>query len=255
MREYPDKVVINGEVFHFEKVLKDDFFSVNLLYKNQLNVRYVLKLSDFRFVLGRMLRPLAVLISRREYEIYTKLEGIEGIPALGLRFGRRGYFHMYVEGKTLHEMKPGDPIPEDFFIRLMAIISQVHERRIFYLDLHKRGNIICGKDMKPYLIDFQVSLYFRKRNGIGGWISDRIFKSLIREDIYHFYRHKMDFQTHLMTPEEWLLATTRTRFNKVISRFLGRPYRKVKRLIYPSGSNEIIWYKWKKMKDQSKRMP
>jgi hypothetical protein len=255
MREYPDKVVINGETFHFEKVLKDDFFSVNVLYKNQSNVRYVLKLSDFRFLLGPILRPLATFFSRREYKIYKRLEGIDGIPALGPTFGRRGYFHRYIEGKTLHEMVPGNPFPETFFPKLMALISQIHERRVFYLDMNKRGNIIYGEDMQPYLIDFQVSLYFKKRNGLRGRISDRIFKGLIREDIYHFYKHKMDFQTHLMTPEEWLLATTRTTFNEVIHRCLGNPYRKTKRLIYPSGSNEIIWYKWKKMKDQSKRMP
>jgi hypothetical protein len=253
--KYPEKVVISGEVFHYEKVLKDDFFSVNVLYKNQLNVRYVLKLSDFRFVLGLLLRPLAILFSRREYKIYKMLEGIEGIPPLGPRFGRSGYFHRYIEGKTLHEMKPGDPFPEDFFPKLMTIISQLHERRIFYLDLNKRGNIICGEDGRPYLIDFQVSLYFKKRKGFGGRISDLIFKGLIREDIYHFYKHKKNFQKHLLTPEELIIATTRTPLNHVINRYLGTPYRKVKRLIYPHGSNEIIWYRWKKMKDRSKRMP
>ena len=107
MRGYPEKIAINGEDFHFEKILKDDFFSVNVLYKNQFDVRYVLKLSDFRFVLGTLLRPLAMFFSWREYRIYKRLEGIEGIPALGPRFGRRGYFHRYIEGKTLHELEKG----------------------------------------------------------------------------------------------------------------------------------------------------
>ena len=83
MRGYPEKIVINGESFNFEKILKDDFFSVNVLYRNEFDVRYVLKLSDFRFVLGILLRPLAMFFSWREYRIYRMLEGIEGIPALG----------------------------------------------------------------------------------------------------------------------------------------------------------------------------
>ena len=254
MRAYPEKVFIQGKAFYFEKILKDDFFSMNVLYKDSEGVRYVLKLSDFRFFMGSLLRPLAMFFSRREYKLYRMLEGIEGIPALGPRFGRRGYLHKYIEGRTLHEMERGGSLPDDFFPRLRNIISQVHERRIFYLDLNKRGNIILGEDMRPYLIDFQISLFIGQRRGLAGLIADRVFKWLIREDIYHLYKHKRHFQPHLMTGEELALAT-RTPFNDWLNRYVGTPYRKVKRLIYPHGSNEIVWYKWKKMKDRSKRMP
>jgi hypothetical protein len=254
MRAYPEMISIKGEAFYFEKILKDDFFSVNVLYKNPDGVRYVLKLSDFRFLLGSLLKPLAMFFSWREYKIYKMLEGIEGIPPLGPRFGMRGYFHRYVEGKTLHEMEQGGSLPDDFFAKLGRIISQVHERRVFYLDLNKLGNIILGEDMQPYLIDYQICLFIRKRSGILGLIADRVFKGLIREDIYHLYKHKRHFQPHLMTEQELALAK-RTGFNEALNRYVGTPYRKVKRLIYPHGSNEIVWYKWKKMKDRSKRMP
>jgi serine/threonine protein kinase len=254
MRAYPEKMSIKGETFYFEKILKDDFFSVNVLYRNPEGVRYVLKLSDFRFFLGSLLKPLAMFFSWREYKIYKMLEDIEGIPPLGPRFGRRGYFHKYIEGKTLHDMEQGGTVPDDFFGKLKSIISQLHDRRIFYLDLNKRGNIIIGEDMQPYLIDFQISLFIRKKRGLAGLIADGVFNRLIREDIYHLYKHKRHFQPQLMTDEELGFAT-RTRFNEALNRYLGTPYRKVKRLIYPHGSNEIVWYKWKKMKDRSKRMP
>jgi hypothetical protein len=254
MRGHPGKVFIQGEAFYFEKILKDDFFSVNVLYKNPEGTRYVLKLSDFRFFLGILLRPLAMFFSWREYRIYRLLEGIEGIPTLGPRLGKRGYLHRYIEGRTLHELEKGGSLPDDFFPKLEKIISKVHERRIFYLDLNKRGNIILGEDMKPYLIDFQISLFIRKRRGLAGLISDRVFNGLIREDIYHLYKHKRHFQPHMMTDEELALAR-RTGFNEWLNRYVGSPYRKVKRLIYPHGSNEIVWFKWKKMKDQSRRMP
>ncbi|MBF0457426.1 MAG: hypothetical protein HQK99_05985 [Nitrospirae bacterium] len=249
---YPSQVEINGEVFMYEKILKDDFFSVNVLYKNGGGVRYVLKLSDFRFIFGILLRPLAMFFSRREYGIYKKVDGIEGVPPLGPRFGMRGYFHRFAEGTTLHEF--GGTLPEDFFDGLMTIIKQLHQRRIFYLDLNKLGNIIVGEDSRPYLIDFQVSIYFRPLPWILGIISGRIFDSLIREDIYHIYKHKKRFQPQLMTAHELSLAR-RTGFNSWYNRLWGAPYRKIKRLIYPSGSNEIIWYKWKKMKNKDKRMP
>jgi len=255
MRAWPQEVAINDSVFTFEKILKDDFFSVNVLYRNQDDVRYVLKLSDFRFIFGVLLRPLAVLFSRREYTIYRMVADIEGVPALGPRHGLRGYFHEYVEGKTLHEIaNEGRTLPEDFFEKLMAVLARLHERRIFYLDLNKSGNIILGDDQKPYLIDFQICLHIKKRSGLVGLWSDRLLAFLIREDIYHLYKHKRYFQPHLMTPEELALAT-RTRFNVRLKRYVGEPYRAIKRLIYPHGSNEIIWYRWRKLKDKSSRMP
>jgi len=35
MRAYPEKIFIQGKAFYYEKILKDDFFSVNVLYKNR----------------------------------------------------------------------------------------------------------------------------------------------------------------------------------------------------------------------------
>jgi hypothetical protein len=254
MRSYPEHVTIDNELFHFEKILKEDFFSINALYKNPHGVRYVLKVSGFNFIFGSLLRPLAFFFSWREYKIYQMIKDIDGIPALGPRCGWSGYFHRFIEGKTLHELEEGFVLPDDFFDKLMAIIEQLHARRIFYLDLNKRGNIIVGDDLKPYLIDFQISLFFKKRSGPWGRLSDRLFNFLIREDIYHVFKHKRHFQPQLTTPRESDLAT-RTHFNVTLNRYFGTPYRKLKRLIYPSGSNEIIWYKWKKMKDKSRRMP
>ncbi|MBF0465413.1 MAG: hypothetical protein HQK88_16765 [Nitrospirae bacterium] len=253
MRETPESITIGGEEFFYEKILKDDFFSVNVLYKSESGRRYVIKLSDFRFIFGVFLRPLAQFFSRREYRIYEKVKDISGVPALGPRFGKRGYFHFFVEGITLHEYK--GILPDDFFNNLKEIIDEVHRRRIFYLDLNKLGNIIVGTDNKPYLIDFQVSIYFKPIKWfLVGRVIDWIFNKLIREDIYHLYKHKKRFRPDLITPEE-LSFTKRTGFNKWYNMLFGQPYRKVKRMIYPSGSNEIIWYKWRKVKDKSKTMP
>ncbi len=254
LRAYPMQATIHGETYHYERILKDDFFSVNVLYKNDRGQRYVLKLSDFRFILGLLFRPLAMLMSRHEYKIYSMLADLEGVPELGPRYGLRGYYHGFVEGKTLHELPKGTPLPEDFFDRLQALIAKLHARRIFYLDLNKQGNIILGDDGRPYLIDYQICMHFKPRQGWLGRRLDRIFRHLIQEDIYHLYKHKKRFQPERISQEE-LKLTQRSSLAKKYDRFFGRPYRKIKRLIYPSGSNEIIWYKWKKMKDQVKRMP
>jgi len=246
VRKTPEYVDIEDNAYYFEKVLKEDFFSVNVLYKNAEGVRYVLKLSDFRFIGGFLFRPFASLMSWREYRMYKRVADMEGVPGLGPRFGLRGYFHRYVEGKTLFECGyDGSCIPDDFFDKLLDILRELHRRRIFYMDFNKRGNIIKGDDGNPYLIDFQVSLYFKKRGGHVGKLCDRFFEYLIREDYYHFVKHKHRFKTHLVTEEENLMGR-RSGLNAAYENLFGTSYRKVKRLIYPSGSNETIWYKWNK---------
>lgn len=77
-------------MFAFERILKEGFFSVNVLYKNQDGVRYVLKLSAFRSLFGVLLRPIAALVSLPEYRMYQMVADLEGIPALGSRHGLRG---------------------------------------------------------------------------------------------------------------------------------------------------------------------
>ncbi|HBP87920.1 MAG TPA: hypothetical protein DD706_09510 [Nitrospiraceae bacterium] len=271
-RSYPSVVEIHGAEYGFERILKDDFFSVNVLYRNREKGRYVLKLSDFRFVLGWMFRPLAGWISRREYRIYQMVADLPGIPALGPRYGTRGYFHRFIEGHTLHEIERhlqeqfhvmmGDPaiahyetsLAPDFFDQLRGIVQAVHRRRIFYADLNKRGNIICSREGKPYLIDFQICLPVPIRQGCMGALTERIFQRLIREDLYHLYKHKKTFQPQVVSETEKRMAQ-RSNLNRRYGRYLWRPYIVLKRLIYPHGSNETIWYKWKKERDKTCRMP
>lgn len=254
---YPKTISIDGKNYEFEKILKEDFFSVNILYKSKVNNRYVLKISDFRFIFGFILRPLAAYFSKREYTIYKALNDLKYIPDVGPRYGKRGFFHTYIEGKTLHELSGLDILPDNFFDCLKDIIDELHRRRIFYLDLNKLGNIIVGHDMMPYLIDFQISIPFGSTSSTGSMadrIKNKIFFTLIKEDLYHVYKHKKRFQPFLMTEPE-LEAAKRTTFNRWYNRLFGHPYRKVKRLIYPKGSNEVIWYKWKKVKGKNSTMP
>ncbi len=254
MPTYPSQVDLQGKTYTFHSILKDDFFSLNVLYTHSAQEGYVLKLSDFRFIGGWILRPLAAWISRREYTMYQRVRDISGIPTLGPRLGRRGYFHRYIEGKTLWEYPNGKELPSDFFDQLSQILTEVHKRRIFYADLNKRGNIICSSAGKAYLIDFQICLFFKPRSGkVGEWV-DRILNSLKQEDRYHLLKHKKDLQPELLREEE-KAGAERSQLNQWYGRWIWRPYVKVKRLIYPHGSNETIWYKWKRQADQSPKIP
>jgi hypothetical protein len=253
-RVFPSDIVIAGELHRFENILKQDIFSINLLYRNQRGDGQVLKISELRVPFGFLLNPFSMLMSRREYRIYQKLAGIQGVPALGPRYGRRGFFHQYVKGVTLFELPKGRPLPEQFWNDLRAILERIHERRIVHLDFHKLGNIIQGEDGSAYILDFQISLPFDTRPGWIGARLNALFEFLKKEDHYHLYKHKRRFQREAMTEDELRLAQ-RSPVNEWFFRFIGEPYRKIKRLIYPKGSNETLWYKWKKGRGQDRQIP
>lgn len=251
---FPLDVTIAGEYYRFDKILKQELFSINLLYRNQRGGGQVLKISEFRLPFGVFLRPLARVMSRREHRVYQRVADIRGVPTLGPRFGSRGFFHQYVEGLTLFELPKGCPLPEPFWKQLRATLECIHQRRIVHLDLHKRGNIILGNDGSAYVLDFQISLLFEMRPGWIGKKLEALFEYLKQEDIYHLYKHKRRFQGDRMTEDELRLAQ-RSATNQRFFQFIGEPYRKIKRLIYPKGSNETIWYRRKKCRDQSRPIP
>jgi len=247
IRRYPQTIRLDGHSYEVEKILKEDFYSVNVLYRSSESARrYVLKLSGFRFIFGQILQPWSGLMNWREYQIYKQVVDIEGVPALGPRLGWNGYFHEYVEGKTLFEIKKDNGlVPETLFSDLRRVVDTLHERRIFYVDLNKLGNIIAGDDGKTYLIDYQISLPF-PRKGFLAWLTKPIFELLAQDDIYHLYKHKSYFQPEKMSQAEVQFAK-KSQLKLLFDNLLWKNFRSVKRFFYPHGSNEIIWYKWKKM--------
>ncbi|HMO37277.1 MAG TPA: hypothetical protein PKA06_14660, partial [Gemmatales bacterium] len=98
--------------------------------------------------------------------------------------------HAVARGYILgHPMKAQEQLPAAFFHKLHSILKQVHHRKIAYMDLHKRENVIVGMDGAPYLIDFQVS-YMLPR---GWWTRLTVLPILLKlfqqSDDYHCIKH------------------------------------------------------------------
>jgi len=249
-QEHPTEVVIDGALYRFERMLKSDGFSSNWLYRDDATGRrYVLKAGRFKFFFGPLLTPLAHALIHREYENYRALQGIEGIPRIGPWWGKAGFFHEFVEGQSLHDLGEKPALPQDFIEQLRALVDQLHARRLVHLDLNKRGNIILTPRGTPCIIDFQVSMRFPVQGRrTTSWV-EKLFNLLKAEDIYHVYKHKKRLQKELMTEEDKVRAE-RTDLGFHWLRWFARQYREVKRVIlYPKGSNETVWYKWRKQKD------
>lgn len=237
--------------YHFVRVLKADLFSSNILYERHGKLS-VLKRSRFRVFGGILLWPLAMLASRREYRFYGQAQDLPGVPRLGPRVGRTAFLHEYIPGATLRATPKKGAIGDGFFPQLREIIGALHRRRIFYFDLAKSDNIIVGEDGRPHLIDFQVCVRFPPADTLLGRLLNPLFELCRQEDLYHYCKLKRKWRGDQLTGEESARAR-RTTFGAFWWRWMSRPYLAVKRKIYPHGSDETIWWKWRRMQDRERR--
>jgi len=163
----PQTIQVGDHFFQREKIYKHDFFAVTALYKPQPPVnnhtkpfpkKIILKWSRSTSFCAFPLSWLGRWITRHELSILKRLQPLANIPRLIGPYKSHGLLYEYIEGVSL-DSKPA--IPDDFFDQLEEIIQAVHKQNIAYLDLNKKGNILLGKDNKPYLIDFQISWYYK----------------------------------------------------------------------------------------------
>ena len=112
-------------------------------------------------------KPLQLTIGRlfiaREARALARLQGIDGIVPKSCRLNPLMLAYPYIEGTPLRTLlKRRQSVPAEFFQDLERLVRQVHARDVAHLDLRNLGNILYGKDGRPYCIDFQSALSFRR---------------------------------------------------------------------------------------------
>ena len=99
----------------------------------------------------------------------------------------------------------------------------MHSRRVIYVDLHKRENIVVGLAGKPYLIDFQISLYWPR------WLPRwSLFELLRRSDEYHLMKHWSRCRPDQSGVDDRAFERQRPWWIRV-HRFFARPIRELRR--------------------------
>jgi hypothetical protein len=99
-------------------------------------------------------------MARREYRALNRLQGIDGIPQHPVVVDAEALAYLYFPGKTLRHVRAGE-LPDDFFVRLEQLVSQMHQRSMVHLDMRNQRNILLCADGRPALLDFQSSLDLR----------------------------------------------------------------------------------------------
>ncbi|OEU82016.1 MAG: hypothetical protein BA865_08745 [Desulfobacterales bacterium S5133MH4] len=102
-------------------------------------------------------RIIGILLVSWEAFIYSKIEGISGVPVLAGRPDKYTLVTSFMGGEDLRatRRKPGGP----YFDKLSRIIEQMHERGVLHLDLRNRRNYGIDDSGLPYLVDFGSCLY------------------------------------------------------------------------------------------------
>jgi len=102
-------------------------------------------------------RIMGVLLVSWEAFIYSKLEGISGIPKLSGRPDRYTLLTSYMGGENLRATTKKPDVA--YFEKLSRIIDQMHQRGVLHLDLRNRRNYGIDTSGLPYLVDFASCLY------------------------------------------------------------------------------------------------
>ncbi len=183
----PESLQIAGVPHRLRELFKHDSWAATALYENAEGVLRVVKLHRQAPVLGLPLGWLGRRMANNERTLLEQLAGLQGIPALAgpVRVAgpvlRHAVAREYVAG---HPLGNREVVSDTFFHDLNRLLEEMHKRRIVYVDLHKRENIIVSERGEPWLIDFQISLTWP------AWLpSGPLFRIFARSDQYHLMKH------------------------------------------------------------------
>jgi RIO-like serine/threonine protein kinase len=142
-----------------ESISKGNAFGKPDLKKVEVEGR-ILMVKDVRRRLFPLRWSLGLWLIHKEWKIYSRLAGVEGIPMAIRRIDRFAFAMEYVPGRPIER---GEPLPSIFFEDLERILKELHSRGVVHMDLRHKGNILVSESGKPILIDFNSSFSFREK--------------------------------------------------------------------------------------------
>lgn len=152
----------------------------------------------FRWTLG-------LWLIHKEWKIYSRLVGMNGIPRAVERIDRFAFAMEFVPGKPIQR---GEVLPPSFFSRLERVLREIHSKGVVHLDLRHKGNILLSENGEPFLIDFNSSLFFKEK----GILHRVLFPILQWVDYGGLLKLKQRVSPSSMTSEELSFLK---RFNKL----------------------------------------
>ncbi len=187
---------INDHIIQIKK--KKSLTSADIKIISQNGTFAIVK--DFRDAPFPVRTLLGPWLLRREYRIYKKLQGIEGVPRLYGLLDKYALVIEYIDAVPIHHRIDENSLPSDFCSKLKKLIEKIHSRGVVHLDLKQRKNILVTKQDKPYIIDFASAFFL----GGASPLSKFVFPILKKIDLLGFLKWKALIDPESMTREEKL---------------------------------------------------
>lgn len=183
-----------------------------------------LVLKDYRHTDPLFRKIVGPLLIRRELGALRKLAGVEGIPRLHGALDKHALLIERIDGTPLRQLKH-DTMGADFYAQLQDLVRRMHAAGVAHCDLRTGGNVLVGKDGRPYIIDFASSVL--RGRGLNPVIN-LIFSEFRRADRFAVLFAKKRFSPSCVTPEEQARLARSLPFERPAI-FIGKSIRKLTR--------------------------
>jgi len=224
----PETIEVGGRSYRLDRVFKHDFFAFTARYRAiEGDERIVLKIGRVASLFGLPLSFIGRLHSWHESAVFREVDDLPIVPRFTGRYGKHGITHEYIEG---HQLARGEHVPDDFFDRLQEGLTEIHRRKLAYVDLEKPENVLVGEDGSPWLFDFQISYRWPFRRG-GELLPFRWLRARLQQsDFYHLTKLRRRCRPDTMTEEELAASKRRPAHIRIYGGFT-RPITRVRRRI------------------------
>ena len=160
----------------------------------------------YRNIIGRFLLW-------REYRALYALAGINGVPEIIELIKGRAIITEEIKGKSLKNLDLEKKLPESFFNELKNLIDTIHDKGVAHCDLKSFGNIIEGKDGRPYIIDWGAAI--QKKEFFMPPLN-LIYERFVLDDYMAITKVKLDHIPEKVTEGELLRYHHRSNAEKII---------------------------------------
>ncbi len=144
-------------------------------------------------------RRLGEAAIRREYEIYERLHGVQGVPrCLGLLDDKHLVLE-HVPGDSYRQRQHLLENRELFFSRLFKTLTDMHAAGVAHGDLKRKDNLLVGPDERPFVIDFGLAC---TRGESGQRMNRFLFEWGKQYDYNAWIKHKYHRRVDAILPED-----------------------------------------------------
>ena len=226
----PEQIEVAGKTCKRTEIFKHDSWAATALYEGPEG-KITCKFNRRQPIFGASMAWLGKRLAQREFSVMIKMADTTNIPnprdkvTVNGKEAPNAVARDYIEG---HPLMKNEHVGDDFFSQLRDLLGSLHRHKIAYVDLHKRENIIVGKNGEPYLIDFQVSFLLPDWWPGNSWPMRLVLRMLQQADEYHRLKHFISCRPDQFTPGELARARQRPWWIRA-HRIVAVPLRELRR--------------------------